>query len=301
MFRSKYWNRHVKDDRRPKKKKLMRPTFSNKRGCWIMDYVFKLTTHESGCWLFFVNMNCRYLIAYKVSNKSTAVAYEAFKAFGKCLRKELNVPPIKEDGTRFDNLLCDGEKSFNSNDFAEIRDKLKITFYSNNSAYTYHNKILDRCVRTIRDMLGYQKPIRISDVFQAIHEYNHTRHKGIDCTPYEMLMNPDLEWQYIRYCKDKLRQIYLNQEQQSLWDYEKGNILFLHLEFSKTNEKFEKQRRFWNRIGEFKKYVHGNVRVKLIEKRNRTKIVVPIYYTKFLADDYESIPYNVREDYSKFL
>jgi hypothetical protein len=72
----------------------------------------------------------------------------------------------------------------------------------------------------------------------------------------------------------------------------KGNILFLHLEHSKTKQKFEKQRRFWNRVGVFIAYVNGNVRVQTYNRDTIqahagarrvwriVDIVMPIYFTK---------------------
>jgi hypothetical protein len=84
--------------------------------------------------------------------------------------------------------------------------------------------------------------------------------------------------------------------------YVKGNILLVHLELSKTPEAMEKQRKFWNRLAEFLGYSHGNVVVKLfrpvrIGVSDREIVVVPIYFTKFVAYDVKSIPTEIKNNY----
>jgi hypothetical protein len=84
--------------------------------------------------------------------------------------------------------------------------------------------------------------------------------------------------------------------------YVKGNILLVHLELSKTPEAMEKQRRFWNRLGSFIEYSHGNVVVKLfrpvrIGTSLREIVVVPIYFTKFVALNQRSIPLEIKNNY----
>jgi hypothetical protein len=293
MFRSKYINKHVKDDKKPNKKELMRPSFSKYPACWIIDHIFNLTTtrHPRDIWIFFVNMNCRYLFVVPVNSESSQAVSNALDDLIQYLT-DLNV-----ESPVVTNIIGDGAGSYASNEMKSKYDTLQITYYFNNSKYTYHNKILDRTVRTIRDMFNYNKKITIEDIYEAVDEYNTTYHKGIDTTPLNMLTNIDLEWEYIRWCNNKLLRVLQNQAH--LHQYKSGNILFIHLETIRTPKKFEKQRRYWNRLGRFHAYDHGNVRVTLIGYLP-VVITIPIYFTKYLCDDINSIPDNVKSDYGSF-
>jgi hypothetical protein len=108
-----------------------------------------------------------------------------------------------------------------------------------------------------------------------------------------MTADVDKEWQYIRYCIEKLEIIL--QRQQYLQGYKPGNILLVHLEFGRTPEKFEKPRRYWNRVAEFIGYHHGNVMIRLLSTGKT--VVIPIYYTKFIANDVKSIPRELTSTY----
>jgi hypothetical protein len=297
MFRSKKGGRYVlKDDKRPHKNELMRPSFSKEPGCWIIDYVFNLTTTFQDVWFFAVNMNTRYLFVKNVHGKTEKATNDAIMELIALLGNRQMFPNTV--GVR--NIVGDGEAAFNSNYQKWFMKEFNITFYFNSSPYTYHNKILDRCVRTIRDAFAYKK-VRRDDVQPMVDCYNNTYHKSIDCTPYKMTADVNLEWQYIRYCREKL-DIILN-NQRYLSNYEPGNILMIHLEQARTADRFEKQRRYWNRIGRFVEYVHGNVRVLIfgpgIQAPN--DVVVPIYFTKFIAKDWDSIPERVLTTYQTLL
>jgi hypothetical protein len=285
--------RLVTDGGKPKKKKLMRPSFSNERGCWIIDHVFYITTNQREQWLFLVNQNTRYCFARVVKNLGQREVNDV-------LHQLINeMEDIGVQDVFLTQILGDGAKAYIGEMMKRVYGFNNIKTYFNSSAFTYHNKILDRCVRTIRDMLGYRL-IRIPDVMAAIRQYNNTYHKAIDCTPTQMMCNPEWENQYIRYCRKKLKWILFNQR--FLQNYEHGNILFVHLEFARTSKKFEKQRRFWNRIAVFLRYDHGNVCCQVIGDPilNRS-IVIPIYYTKYLCAHISAIPERVRVEYGKYL
>jgi hypothetical protein len=83
----------------------------------------------------------------------------------------------------------------------------------------------------------------------------------------------------------------------------------VHIDFSKTPYVFKKVRRNFNYLAEFIEYVYGNVKCRLIstvdladdkvienydKKSNRfdlTKpIIIPVFYSKYLCEDYKSIP-----------
>ena len=79
----------------------------------------------------------------------------------------------------------------------------------------------------------------------------------------------------------------------------------VHIDTGKTADKMTKRRVFYDRLAEFIEYKHGNVRCKLLvgvkinssDKNPREDVTVPIYHTKFVAKNRESIPNNVKAFY----
>jgi hypothetical protein len=165
---------------------------------------------------------------------------------------------------------------------------------SNSEKFTYHGKILDRCVRTIRDAIGYNDLLDRTQIEEIVRYYNYTYHKAIDCAPVEMMNHPEWEWQYIRWCHEKLMHILSQYHNRGLTNYTQGNILLLHLDYSRTSQKFEKRRRHWNKVAIFIRYVRGNVEaVGIFAGRygpEAKKVIVPIYYTRKVSNDIDELP-----------
>ena len=162
---------------------------------------------------------------------------------------------------------------------------------------------------------------RINDI--EYDQYLAREPKWIYYTPNQMQHNPDLEWKYIRDCQRRLRRIKNNMQMDGLLNYRKGNILLIHYDTSKTEKKHVKQRRIFNEIAEFIRYNNGNVECKLLNPYRRFKlnddkqyipytknkigrkpktdderaiVTVPIMYTRFVAQNYESLS----EDYKQY-
>jgi hypothetical protein len=298
MFRSKYKGDDlVRDDKRPKLKKVQRPCFSKYPGCWIVDHVIKLGVEGNHIrtpvnWIWLINMNTRYLFIYPAGNFGGSEVYTAYKQ----LSAHLEAIGVRgdENGEYIKNITGDGAKAYQHRDIIQALKQLKVTYYFSSSPYTNHNRILDRSVRTIRDAFAYRREPTLQEVLAVVELYNNTYHKAIDCTPKQMMLNPEWEWQYIRWCNEKVRDVKRNQEE--YLHYKPGNILFLHLDESKTQDKFTKKRRYWNNIGVFIKYLHGNVVVRLLQ--DGYVIEVPIYYTKLCP---EGLTSTVRREYAKLM
>jgi hypothetical protein len=251
-----------------------------------------------------------------------------FQIFGKntqdiidALRKLLQIVPVRY-------LRGDGEKAFASAETVNWLVQNGIPqnhLYFSSSKFTYHNKLIDVATKTIRNAIGY-RIIDQHQLQQIIWYYNRTYHKGIGCTPLEMMEARDeegnhvLEDQYIRYCVKKLVQARGQEEFDGLWDYEYGNVLLLHFDLNKTGLKHEKRRRFWDRVGIFLRYDHRNAVVRLLgteilggggklSKDERGIVifgehgehyydyVVPIQYTKLIAKNINQIPEYYRRYY----
>jgi hypothetical protein len=245
-------------------------------------------------WLFMMNINTRYLFALPAKNKSADEVKQALLTLLDHLMKNFPQQAVR-------SIIGDGEAAFKANNLKAIFDVVPGKKIWNSSPYTYHGKILDRVVRTIRDAIGYRR-MGEDGVKQIIEYYNNTYHLGIDCTPVEMMMNPEIEWQYIRYCEDKVITVKEYQRSAGLAKCKAGNVLLIHLEKSKTSEKFEKQRRYWNTVGIFLDYSNGNVRVLIMVRVPKQKrsgevhyvnepeaVIVPIYFTRLVAESFETM------------
>jgi hypothetical protein len=172
--------------------------------------------------LFCINVNTRYLVCYPLRSKSA-------EEIGRALEHFINNYPVSY-------LRGDGERAFGNlilNKWLEDND---IKIYINSSKFTYHNKIVDVVVKTIRNAIAYRM-ISEAQLQKIIEYYNHTYHKSIDCAPFEMQFEEDHEKedQYIRYCTQRLLQVKQRQEFEGLLSYERGNILLLHCDLSKTS------------------------------------------------------------------
>jgi hypothetical protein len=197
----------------------------------------------------------------------------------------------------------DREKGFTSKKITKMFEGNDIQTYFTASKFTYHNKLVDVVIKTIRNAIGYRM-ISEDQLQKIVSYYNHTYHKTIDCTPLEMMQNKDFEDQYIRYCTQRLLEVKQRQEFEGLLSYERGNILLLHCDLSKTAQRDEKRRRFWDRVGEFVQYNHGNVVVRLlgspinIGSTQYRVIDLPVYYTRLIAKNRDEIPSAYLNSYS---
>lgn len=279
-------------------KQFYRPYFSPEPGAWEIDFAFHMCNDKqknidednvSDTWLFCVNINTRYLEIYQCEKKATNDVYDSLND----LIQNHNVKSIRGDG----------EKAFISRKVIELLEKNNIRYNWNDGKFTNHNKIVDAVIKTIRNAIGYRE-ISGGQLQKIVNYYNNTYHRAIDCTPRQMQENIELEYQYIRWCEQKLNHVLNQQSLHGLLKYEPGNILLVHLDKGKTSNKFEKRRTFWDRCGKFIEYVNGNVKVRLMtpvkiatNSNPRTEVIVPVYHTRFLAKNKESIPEGFVKNY----
>jgi hypothetical protein len=157
------------------------------------------------------------------------------------------------------------------------------------------NRVVDRAIRTIRDKLGVNAALWLDPkiVTKTVQEYNNKKHSAFyrEFTPNQVQHNRDMEEYFIREHEMILNNVTEEQREEGLYNYKKGNILLIHLDLSKTDDKFKKQRRAFNQLAEFIEYDHGNVNCFILERGRRGKeITLPIYYTKFVSSDLSTIP-----------
>ena len=295
---------------------LHRPYFSHEPGCWEIDHAFNVL-EEGDKWMFAINVNTRYLVVYRKPER----AYDVWQAL-KDLRKEFNIKSIRGDGStkycplEYQNRVITPDMLRNEYESGKLRgdndtDRLMrwymnndITIYFNSSPFTLHNKIVDVVIKTIRNAIGYRR-LKPSHMDQLVDYYNNTVHKSIGCTPAFMQEHPEVEYQYIRWCERKLSEIIDNQKRLGYLDYKPGNVLMVHIDKGKTSEKHDKRRRFFDKLGVFVRYDHGNVVVDMLVKGVRVhstgdakmRLTVPVYHTKFVSKTVRTIPPEYKDYY----
>ena len=254
-------------DKQPKKLKneYMRPSFSPYPYSWEIDHL--QYNKERVTYLFCLNINTRYLYVIPVNGKSAQATKKALNTLIEAEMKNFN-HPVK-------NIRGDGDKGFES----IKRDFPDINFYFSGSKFTYHNKLIDAVMRTLRNALNNDNlwDGQHDDIIQQlVYYYNFTTHRVIKMKPIDLHSDIDKEWAYIREKTEELNDVKMKQINAGMFNYKPGDRLRVHLDYSKTSESFAKRRRQFDRIGTFICYVGGNCRVKL----GQNEIVdVPIYFT----------------------
>ena len=186
----------------------------------------------------------------------------------------------------------------------------RIKFVVNSSPFALAHKTVDSVIRTLRNSFGANDTKIANNNFmqQMVLYYNNTPHRSLRLrnynytdedetevklpgkyiyyTPAQMQNNTDLEWRYIRMMRSKLQEIQQKQKHKGLLTYKKGNIILVHVDYGKTEKKFDKRRRVFNEIATFLAYSNGNVICKL---QNNKLAQVPIAYTKKVADNYDKL------------
>ena len=267
-----FWNNEIKftdepSDKQAKrlKNELSRPSFAPYPYSWEIDHLQYDKNHIT--YLFCLNINTRYLYAIPVNNKSAQETRKAIEILINKERENFNHP--------VNNIRGDGDKGFEQlkNYFPHIN------FYFTSSKFTYHNKLIDAVMRTLRnalndDSLWDGKHDEI--IQQLVYYYNFTTHRAIGMRPKDLHWNIEKEWEYIRKKTEELNDVKLKQYQYGLFNYKPGDRLRIHFEYSKTNQLFDKRRRQFDKEGTFIEYVGGNCRVRL---DNNSIVDVPIYFT----------------------
>ena len=185
---------------------------------WLMD----LVRFDNGVWFcWFIEANTRYLIAIEGNGRTiTADAWEtfsarvptdffldAFKAF-----QQLNTIPsttraraANERRKPVSLIIGDSEKAFWSERMLQHYHTEGIEYERINTKQEGHIRlaILDRSVRTIRDMLYRLNIQRVSpdNVYRAVAIYNNTVHKTLGYTPKQVHCSEALERRVIQNLK----------------------------------------------------------------------------------------------------
>ncbi|KAI5510962.1 integrase core domain containing protein family [Trichomonas vaginalis G3] len=244
----------------PLKEKFSRPSFAPYPYSYEIDHL----EYSKGnvTYLFAININTRYLYCIPVKGKTEQETRRAIQYL--------------LDHERVDNIRGDSDKGFQA---TMIHYFPQINFYFSSSPYTFHNKIVDAVMRTLRDALGVNGQIywdgnHDSIIQQLVYYYNNTWHRTINMKPVEMKNDISKEWKYIRKQMERLNDVKREQINSGLMNFKQGDKVLIHLDYGKTNKSMTKRRRRFDTIAEFVRYINGNA---LVEVDNKL-IEIPIYF-----------------------
>ena len=254
-------------------KHYQRPYFSPNIHSWECDLVFisNNPNMKDNVYLFLVNINTRYLHIVLLHNKDEQSILRAFQ--------KLIYYGLKINSIRFDD-----EKSFNGDVMTNYFNSHNISVYHNSSPYINKNRIVDRVIRTIRDMyynwhssvnfkqIDRQKQHNILQ--QLVTIYNNSYHTSIKMKPVEMTIEKELE--YIKQKQEQLSKIKLKQYNSGFYSFKHNEPIKIYLNESKTNNAFKKRRGNYIHDATFLYYDHGNAVVKFGNKI----ITIPIFWIK---------------------
>ena len=269
---------HVKDPRpKIKQKQFQRPYFSPVINSYECDLVF-ISNNEKlkpNVYLFLININTRYLYILLLHNKDQDSVKRAFQK-------------LIYYGLRINSIRFDDESSFNGSLMTRYFKSHNISVYHNSSPYINKNRIVDRVIRTIRDMyhtwhesVNFKKidAQKQHDILQQLVTiYNNTYHTSIKMKPVDM--DYELEYKYIEKCKRKLNKIKQKQYLEGYFKFKEGDPVKIYLNESKTNKAFEKHRGNYIHDATFVEYRNGNAVVLYKNKGDDAEIEIPIYHLK---------------------
>ena len=249
-------------------KKYQRPYFSPIFNSYEADLAFISNNPKlkNNTYLFLININTRYLYILLLNDKETSSLKRAFEK-------------LIYYGLKINSIRFDGESGLNSKEMLKYFKDNDINVYSNSSPYINKNKIVDRAIRTIRDMYYNQTQDKVIDkqkqhniLQELVTIYNNTYHKSIGKAPSQMTYEDELE--YIKSKQKQIKEINKKYDKDNIPSYEYGDPLLIYLNTAKTNNGFKKRRSNFNTEGTFVQYDHGNV-VANVDGKN---ITVPSYH-----------------------
>jgi hypothetical protein len=225
-------------------KQFYRPYFSPHTNSYEMDYC--TSTNIAGkerWWLAVININTKFLFMYPLEINTHATEDFTAKALAYIqdqLPEDQKIDNLRSDaGGHFPTIISEARGVFvRGNYFAKtaqseaILDFLKknnIKFFPFSSQFTNKSRVVDRAIRTIRDMLGddFNKFLNPQDVSKAVDVYNNTPHRAFNYlfTPTEVQNNKDIEEFFIRENLYKLDDVRNKQIEAGFLIYKPGNIL----------------------------------------------------------------------------
>ena len=253
--------------------KLQRPTFAKYVNSYELDLMFfnYNKKFQAAIYLVLININTRFAYIVLIPDKS---AESVMRAISKLIYY----------GAKIANIRYDGEMALDSRDMKDFWNMMNVNFYRSTSKYTNKTRIVDRFIRTLRDLyfntvgdnnISHEKQHEILQ--QLVTIYNNTEHSSIGMKPAEMTYQQ--EYEYIKTMTNLNKVQRQKQVKEGLYELKYGDKIQIYLDTSKTSEAFSKKRGNYIHDATFIEYSHGNV----ICLFNGHPIEIPIYWVKPLV------------------
>lgn len=175
--------------------------FSSKLNTWFMDLLDNGKGNNPRYWHIFIGTNNRYAVAQALRCKDAEEVRQSLLDF------ILHYHPVK--------LTSDQERAFMEKQNVEMMKDQKVTLQFVKDQNHSTLGIIDRFIRTLRDMNRPTdndkkqstdksfKTFNVNTMINLIYIYNNTPHSSIKCTPKEMYENPEKEKEYIFKMQEK--------------------------------------------------------------------------------------------------
>ena len=182
--------------------------YSPAPNCWFHDLLDNGSdTRSPRYWHIFVGVNTRYLDAYPLEGKSNDDVKQSLTWFINKYHPE--------------KLTSDNESAFTSKATCKLCTDNNVRLFVITDKQHSSLSVIDRVIRTLRDMNTPSKhneqshdfqfnTFTISKMNRLMHAYNNTRNSTINCTPSEMFNDKQKEIDFIinnQIYKDKQRGI----------------------------------------------------------------------------------------------
>ena len=255
------------------KEKFSRPYFSPKHNSYEADLAeFENKKREKLIkYLFLININTKKLYIHQLEDKTGEEIINAIRT-------------MIYHGLVINNIRMDAESGILSDTAKKFFQKRNIDMYITSSPYINKSRVVDRVIRTIRDMYENvfhnrwnctvsEHNIRMQSLCDI---YNKTYHSSVKKAPNNVTV--DDEEKFIKEKQKELNDVLKLQNQSSLLSMKKGDPIRVYLDPSKTKDAFKKKRMKYYHNGTFVKYNSGNVVCEIQNKRYE----VPIYHVILL-------------------
>ena len=163
---------------------------------WFMDIFDNGRGSHPPYYHVFIGTNTRYAVVHALNSKDAEDIRQSLLDF------ILQHHPVK--------ITSDNEKAFLEKQNLELLDQMKVIYQTVPDKNHSTLALIDRFIRTLRDMYGTNQPINVATMNNLVNEYNNTYHQAIECKPIDMYNNKALEKEYIlkmQAKRDKQRQL----------------------------------------------------------------------------------------------
>ena len=177
-----YLNSLTHDVKYTRQRETMLPIYSEHQGAYQFDTLIPSRKSGSPYFLIFINVNTRKLYAYPMKRKDTQSVLKALTAF---------ITEVKQ----VSSLTSDEDRSYVNPTITSFLIKHQIDHQTTFKNDHHRLGIINRVIKTLRDMNGTNRDFTESSMMQLVKAYNNTVHSSTRMKPNDM--NKDEEMKYI--------------------------------------------------------------------------------------------------------